>query len=81
MFLFIAAKDKNTLLKFSLYQNRVSCFNKYLTINFHSLTLGLYAFFLHVFNFDCDVIYVCLWKKILWRIKLTFIVVLTICQL
>ena len=30
---------------------------------------------------DCDVIYVCLWSKFLWRMKLTFIVVLMICQL
>ena len=56
-------------LNFLLYQNRVSCFNKCLTTNFHSLTLGRYTFSLHVFNFDCDVIYVCLWSKFLWRIK------------
>ena len=81
MILFIATEDYNTFLKFSLYQNRVSCFNKCLTINFHSLTLGLYAFYFHAFNSDCDVICVCLWSKFLWGIKLTFIVVLMICHL
>ena len=31
---------------------------------FSSLKLGLYAIYLHVFNFDCDVIFAYLWSKI-----------------
>ena len=81
VFLFIAPEHSNTFLKFSLYQNRVFCFNICLTIIFNSLTLDLYGFYLHVFNFDYDVIYVYLWSKFLWRIKLTCIVVLMVFQL
>ena len=41
VFLFIAAVDNNTFLKFSLYQDKASGFNTCLTIDVHSSTWGL----------------------------------------
>ena len=50
-------------LNFLYTKNRVSCFNKCLTIIFHSFfdTWSI-RFFLAWFDFDCDFIYVCLWS-------------------
>ena len=60
-FIFIVVEDVEYILKLSVYHNMSSSFKKCLTINVRSLISSICAFYLLTsFNFDCDVINVCL---------------------
>ena len=68
-------------LKFSLHKNRASWFKKRFNNTRPFLKIKTWRFLLTLFNFDCDVICVSQRNTFLWKIKLTFIVVLMICKL